>query len=477
MVMGDFAQGTQVVVIGGGTGGYVAAIRAAQLGLEVTLIEKTALGGVCLNWGCIPSKALIHVAGLKKQIEEAGAIGLVTAPPKVDLAAVIRWKDTIVDKLRKGIESLLANNGVTVVHGSAQLTGSGSLSVETERGVHRFEFEHAILATGSTAAELPGMPRDGRIVIDSTDALQPESLPERLAVIGAGAVGLELGIVYAKLGTHVTMLEGAPKLLSMLDRQIPPVIEKSLKRMNIDLAVGASVKGIDANGGKATVRYVTADGEQNLEVDRVLVAVGRRPNTSDFGLDKVGVKLDKRGFVEVNERMETSVRNIFAVGDMVAGPMLAHRASYQGKVAAEVIAGQPSAYEAVEVPSVIFSDPEIATVGLTEEQAAEQGIKVRTGVFPFKALGRTLTLGEEGLGFSKVVSDEETGRVLGVHIVGPSASDLIAEGCLAVASAAHYEDLTLTMHAHPTLPESIEEAAEQIERHAIHIFNPGKAGS
>lgn len=474
MVVGDFAQGTQVAVIGGGTGGYVAAIRAAQLGLEVTLIERTLLGGVCLNWGCIPSKALIHVADTKKRIEEAGAIGLVTVPPKVDLAAVIRWKDTIVEKLRKGIGSLLASNGVTVVHGNAHLTGPETMSVETAEGVRRFEFEHAILATGSTAAELPGMPRDGRIVIDSTDALQPESLPERLAVIGAGAVGLELGMVYAKLGTRVIILEGAPRLLPMLDAQIPPVIEKSLKRMNIELVLASSVKGIDPVGRSTSVRYATQDGQKAIEVDRVLVAIGRRPNTMGFGLEKLGVKLDSRGFVEVDERMQTSVRNIFAVGDMVAGPMLAHRASYQGKVAAEVIAGQPSAYEGVEVPSVIFSDPEIATVGLTEDQAKAQGIKVRTGVFPFKALGRTLTLGDEGVGFSKVVSDEATGRVLGVHIVGPAASDLIAEGCLAVASAAHYEDLVLTMHAHPTLPESIEEAAEQIEHRAIHIFSPKK---
>lgn len=474
MVVGDFAQGTQVAVIGGGTGGYVAAIRAAQLGLEVTLIEKSHLGGVCLNWGCIPSKALIHVAELKKRIENAGLVGLVTVPPKVDLAAVVRWKDTIVQKLRSGIASLLSSNGVTVIRGTAHFTGPTALNVETDEGVRRFEFEHAVVATGSTAAELPGMPHDGRMVIDSTDALHPDSLPERLAVIGAGAVGLELGMVYAKLGTLVTMLEGAAKLLPMVDSQIAPVIEKSLKRMKMELVLAASVKSINIADRAAEVRYATPDGENTLEVDQVLVAVGRRPNTTGFGLRKLGVKLDSRGFVEVDERMETSVRNIFAVGDIVAGPMLAHRASYQGKVAAEVIAGQPSAYEGVEVPSVIFSDPEIATVGLTEDQAAEQGIKVRTGVFPFKALGRTLTLGEEGLGFSKVVSDAQTGRVLGVHIVGPSASDLIAEGCLAVSSASHYEDLTLAMHAHPTLPESIEEAAEQIEHHAIHIFSPGK---
>lgn len=473
MVVGDFAQGTQVAVIGGGTGGYVAAIRAAQLGLEVTLVEKEYLGGVCLNWGCIPSKALIHVADLKTEIEQADKLGLVTAVARVDLPKVLQWKNSVVEKLRKGIASLLSSNKVQVITGSARLTGERSFIVESAEAHHRFEFEHLILATGSSPAEVPGMARDGEVIINSTDALEPASLPERLVVIGAGAVGLELGIVYAKLGSRVTILEGLPKFLPMLDSQIPPVIERSLKNMNIGLTLGARVIGLNRTSSGAELKYSDADGEKTIVADRVLVAVGRRPNTSDIGLDKIGVKLDSKGFVEVSERMETSVQEIYAVGDMVAGPMLAHKASYQGKVAAEVIAGLPAAFDGVEVPSVIFSDPEVATVGLTEDEAKARGIRVKSGVFPFKALGRALTLGQEGVGFSKVVSDAETGTVLGVHIVGPSASDIIAEGCLAVASASHVDDLTLTMHAHPTLPESIEEAAEQIEHRAIHIFNPG----
>ena len=472
MVMGDFAQGTQVAVIGGGTGGYVAAIRAAQLGLEVTLVEREYLGGVCLNVGCIPSKALIHVAGLKAEIEHADKLGLVTQGTKVDLSKVILWKNGIVEKLRKGIESLLLSHKVQVVTGSARLTGERSFDVESADAHGRFEFKHLIIATGSSAAEIPGMTRDGELIVNSTDALDLEELPERLVVIGAGAVGLELGMVYAKLGSKVTILEGLPTLLPMLDSQIPPVIERSLKNMDIGLVLGAKVSGVKRTSSGAELSYTDADGDKTLVANRVLVAVGRRPNTSDIGLDKTGIKLDKKGFVQVNERMETSVRGIYAIGDIVSGPMLAHKASYQGKVAAEVIAGQPAAFDGVEVPSVIFTDPEIAVVGLTEDEAKKQGIKVKSGVFPFKALGRTLTLGQEGMGFSKVVSDAETGTVLGVHIVGPSASDIIAEGCLAVASASHVDDLTLTIHAHPTLPESIEEAAEQVEHRAIHIFKP-----
>jgi dihydrolipoamide dehydrogenase len=472
MVVGDFAQGTQVAVIGSGPGGYVAAIRAAQLGLEVTLVEKGILGGVCLNVGCIPSKALIYVADLKDRIEHADKLGLITTTVTLDIPKLVQWKNGVVDKLRKGIASLLSQHKVEVVKGTAHLTGDRSFTVEGPDGVHRFEFQHAILATGSSPAQLPGIPHDGKVVIDSTDALEPTEVPESLIVIGAGAVGLEMGMLYAKLGTKVTMLDSADKLLPMLDPEVGKVIERALNRLHVKMVLGAKVQELKKLDSGAELHYSTPEGEKSSVADRVLVGIGRRPNTSGIGLEKAGVKLDARGLVEVNERMETSVPGIFAIGDMVAGQMLAHKAMYQGKVAAEVIAGQPAAFEGVEVPGVIFSDPEIATVGLTEQQARERNIKVKTGVFPFKALGRAMTMGEEGYGFSKVVSDAETGTVLGVHIVGPHASDLISEGCLAVASASHVDDLTLTIHPHPTLPESIEEAAEQVEHRAIHIFNP-----
>ena len=472
MVVGDFAQGTQVAVIGGGPGGYVAAIRAAQLGLEVTLVERDLLGGICLNWGCIPSKALIHVAGLKRQIEHADSLGLITSGVRVDLPKIMKWKDMVVEKLRNGVSSLLAKNNVQVVVGTARLTGDRSFTVEGPDGVHRFEFQHAILAVGSSPLQLPGIPRDGEVVIDSTDALEMTTVPDSLIVVGAGAVGLELGTVYAKFGTRVTMLDGSDKLLPMLDPQIGRVMERALKTFSIELVLGARVLGVNRKDSGAELEYSASGKEQSIVADRILVGIGRRPNTGGIGLEKAGVKMDKRGFVEVDSRMQTSVPGIFAIGDVVAGLMLAHKASYQGKVAAEVIAGQHAAFDGVHVPSVIFSDPEIATVGLTEEDAHSQGIETKAGLFPFKALGRAMTIGDEGHGFTKVVSDARTGSVLGVHIVGPHASDIIAEGCLAVSSASHVDDLTLTIHPHPTLPESIEEAAEQVEHRAIHIFNP-----
>lgn len=472
MVVGDFVQGTQVAIIGGGPGGYVAAIRAAQLGMEVALVERDLLGGVCLNWGCIPSKALIHVADLRKQIERAASIGLVAKGVDVDFPKIIMWKDGIVEKLRNGVTALLSKNRVQVVQGSAHLTGDHSFTVECEAGVHRFEFEHAVIAVGSSPVQLPGIPWEGRVVIDSKDALSLQTIPEKLLVVGAGSVGLELGTVYAKLGTRVTVLDAVDRLLPTMDPQIGRVMERSLKRLGVELVLGARILGVKTGDSFADVEYVVRDREVSTRVNAILVAIGRRPNTSGLGLEKAGVRMDKKGFIEVDTRMATSVPGIFAIGDVVAGPMLAHKASYQGKVAAEVIAGKPSSFAAVEVPLVIFSDPEIASVGLTEEAAKERGIQTKVGVFPFKALGRALTMDDESAGFSKVVSDAGSGTVLGVHIVGPHASDIIAEGCLAVASASHVDDLTLTMHPHPTLPESIEEAAEQVERRAIHIFNP-----
>jgi dihydrolipoamide dehydrogenase len=471
MVVGDFAQGTQVAVIGAGPGGYVAAIRAAQLGLEVTLVEQHHVGGICLNYGCIPSKALIHAGNLKEQIEHAGDIGIMTTGLSIDIGKLMAWKTKVVERLRKGVATVLSQNKIEVVTGTAYLTGERSFTVETEHGVRRFEFQSCILATGSSPAQLPGMPHDGELIIDSTDALALKEIPERMVVVGAGSVGLELGMVYAKLGSKVTMLAPHDKILRGLDSQIVPVIRKSLDRHGIELVFSARPTSVRRSNGTAELLVSTPEGEKIFPVDRVLVAIGRRPNTSDLGLDKVGVQLDERGFVQVDARMQTSVHGMYAIGDIVAGPMLAHRASFQGKVAAEVIAGEPSAYEGVEVPGVIFTDPEIATVGLSEDDAKKKGIQVKTGTFPFKALGRAATLGDAE-GFSKIVTDAESGIVLGVHIVGPHASDLIAEGCLAVASASHLDDLTLTMHPHPTLPESIEAAAEQVEHRAIDIFNP-----
>lgn len=472
MVVGDFAQGTQVAVVGGGPGGYVAAIRAAQLGLEVVLIEKEHLGGVCLNWGCIPSKALIYASGLKAQIQDASRMGIMAGDATIDLPRLNQWKGGIVQRLRKGVTSLLSQYKVEVVTGTAQLTGDSTLVVQGNDMRRRYEYQNLILATGSRPVELQGVSRDGEIIIDSKDAVVPKSVPERFVVIGAGAVGLEMGIVYAKLGSMVTMIDLVDRLLPTVDSQIARVMEGALKKLNITLILGAAVQGVVRKDSGVELHVRDANGERSIAAQQVLVAIGRRPNTDGIGLEDQQVRLDPRGYVIVNHRMQTSFRGIYAIGDMVTGPMLAHKASYQGKVAAEVIAGEPAAFDGVQVPNVIFSDPEIATVGIGEEEARKKGINVKTGVFPFKALGRALTMNEDGNGFTKVISDAESGTVLGVHIVGPHASDLISEGCLAVASASHVDDLILTMHPHPTLPESILEAAEQVENHAIHLFNP-----
>ncbi|MDZ7375803.1 MAG: dihydrolipoyl dehydrogenase [candidate division KSB1 bacterium] len=471
MVVGDFTQKVETVIIGAGPGGYVAAIRAAQLGQEVVLIEKEFVGGVCLNWGCIPSKAMIEVSGLKKHLEKAAEMGIIVKDVSVDLNQLHKWKNGVVEKLRTGVSSLLSKNGVDVIQGTASFTEPGKILVASEHGIQRFEFKNLILATGSSPISLPGIPFDHELVIDSTDALGLEQVPERMVVVGAGSVGIELGLVYAKLGSDVTIIEFQDQFLPFLDPELPKVLEKSLKKNGVKLLLGTKVEQVTPRNGKAEIRYSQTGKQTTIEAEKVLVAIGRRPNTQDIGLETIGLKVDSKGFIQVNEKMQTQISGIYAIGDLVQGPMLAHRASHMGKIAAEVISGKPAAFDNLAIPGVIFSDPEIATVGLTEAQAQQQGYKVKAGVFPFRALGRAMTIGEtEGL--TKVISDADSGTVLGVHIIGPHASDLIAEGALAVESASHVDDLTLTIHAHPTLPEGIEEAAEAVENKAIHIFNP-----
>jgi dihydrolipoamide dehydrogenase len=470
MVVGDFTQKVETVIVGAGPGGYVAAIRAAQLAQEVVLIEKELLGGVCLNWGCIPSKAMIEVSGLKKHVEKAMEMGLIVKDIAIDLNQLHKWKNGIVEKLRTGVGSLLLKNGIDVIQGTTSFTEPGKILVASEHGIQRFEFKNLILATGSSPIPLPGIPFDHELIIDSTDALGLEKVPEKMVVVGAGSIGIELGLVYAKLGSEVTIVEFQDKFLPFLDPELPRILEKSLKKNNVKLMIDTKIEKVNPKNDKAEIIYSQAGKPTTVEAERVLVAIGRRPNTEDIGLDKIGLQVDQKGFIEVNKKIQTHIEGVYAIGDLARGPMLAHRASHMGKIAAEVISGKPAAFDNLAIPGVIFSDPEIATVGMTELQAQEQGYKVKAGVFPFRALGRAMTLGEtEGL--TKVISDAESGTVLGVHIIGPHASDLIAEGALAVESASHIDDLTLTIHAHPTLPEGIEEAAEAVENKAIHIFN------
>lgn len=477
MVVGDIIEGVDLVVIGAGTGGYVAAIRAAQLGIPVTLIEHQLIGGVCLNWGCIPSKALIHVAGLKKQIEHAAKIGVMTSSPEINLDQLMNWKTGIVDKLKNGINTLLKNHKIDVIHGRAFFADQQKIVVEHEHGRRSIQFKNAIIATGSSPIELPELKRDGHIIINSTDALDLQKIPEAMVIIGAGSIGLELGIMYANLGTKITMIDRLPTLLPYCDSEIAPVILKSLSNHGIRVILGATITHLERQEAGVKISFSKNGQTEIIETEKVLVAVGRQPNSRDIGLERAGVKVDHSGYILVDEKLKTSTPAIYAIGDVVSGPLLAHKASYQGKIAAEVISGLPSSFKNVQIPNVIYSDPEIATVGLSEDEAKSRNIKVKTGKFPFSALGRTMTLAQEGHGFVKIVSDANTGIVLGMHIVGPSASDLIAEGVLAVETRAHIDDLTLTVHAHPTLAEGIEEAAEQVERKAIHIFNQIKTNT
>ncbi len=471
MVVGDLEQNVQLIIAGGGPGGYVAAIRAAQLGQDVTLVEKEYVGGVCLNWGCIPSKAIIEVAALKYHLSKMSEMGLITKDVSVDLAQLHRWKNGIVSKLRQGIEFLLSKNDIQLIRGNARFSAQGKMDVDTKEGLKHFEFENAIIATGSRPYELPGIPFDNEIIIDSTGALSLGEIPKRMVVVGAGSIGIELGTAYAKLGAEVVLFEDLDTLLPRVDPELVRILKKSLEKNKIKLFLGSRVQKIDRKNSTAVVTYVSVGQEETVEADKVLIAVGRRPNTEEIGLEKIGLERDKKGFIKVNEKMQTDKKGIYAIGDIVEGAMLAHRASHMGKIAAEVIAGIPAAFDNLAVPEIIFSDPEIATVGLTQEEAEKKGYKTKTGVFPFRALGRAMTLGEpEGL--TKIVTDAEKGTVLGVHIIGPHASDLISEGALAVESGSHIDDISLTIHAHPTLPEGILEAAEAIESKAIHIFNP-----
>ena len=511
MVVGEVATETDVLVIGGGPGGYVAAIRAAQLGKDVTLVEKDRLGGVCLNVGCIPSKALIDAAKAYHRLAREAERGIVVEGARLDFGRLQGWKQSVVQRLTSGVEQLLKGHGVTVVKGRATFTGPNQVRVENPGGGNEvYRFQHCIVATGSRPVELPGFGFDGVRILDSSDALALDHLPLRLVVIGGGYIGLELGTAFAKLGSAVTVLELADQLLPGTDPELVQVVARRLRQLGVKVHTGVRVLGWEEEPGGEGVRVVfrpeprgegaapgavgegpgarsigagtggsggagaagagsSGSEEQAVVADAVLVSVGRRPNTDGLGLERAGVELDERGRVRVDAQRRTRQRHIFAIGDIVPGPMLAHKASREGIVAAEVIAGLPAAADYVAVPAPIFTDPEIATVGLTEEQARQQGYDPVVGRFPYTANGRALTLGERD-GFVKLVADRESKVVLGAGIVGPEASDLIAELALAIEMGATLEDLALTIHAHPTLSEAVMEAAEAGLGHAIHVL-------
>ena len=466
MVVGDFPVETDTIVIGAGPGGYVAAIRAAQLGQNVTLVEKNKVGGVCLNVGCIPSKAMISSAHRYHEAQHSEDMGVITEGVKLDFSKVQEFKDSVVNKLVGGVEMLLKGNKVNVVQGEAYFVDSNKLKVMDEKQSQTYEFKNAIIATGSRPIEIPGFKFGGRI-LDSTGALALEDVPEKLVVIGGGYIGTELGSAYANFGTEVTILEGTPDILGGFEKQMTQLVKKNLKSKNAKVVTKAMARSAEETDNGVKVTYEAKGETHEVEADYVLVTVGRRPNTDELGLEELGLKMTDRGLIEVDKQSRTSISNIYAIGDIVPGTPLAHKASYEAKVAAEAIAGEKSEVDYLAMPAVCFTEPELATVGLNESQAKEEGFEVVSGKFPFQANGRALGLNKTD-GFVKVVARKEDGLVLGAQVAGNGASDIISELGLAVETGMTLEDIALTIHAHPTLGEIPMEAAEVALGRPIH---------
>lgn len=455
-----------VIVIGSGPGGYHAALRAAQLGLKTACVEKEAVGGVCLNVGCIPTKALLHVAASMREAAGAGEYGLSFGKPKLDLDKLMGWKDSVVGKLTSGVGQLFKGNKVDLLEGEARFVDPNTLSV----GEKRYSARAFIVATGSRPIEVPGFEPDGKEVVDSTGALIVQEVPKRFMAIGGSAIGLEFADVYNALGSEVIVVELMERIVPSADPQLSSELAKALAKRGIDIRTGTKAKSMK-RGGKGIEVTIEGPGgkEEKLTVDRLLVAVGRRPNGKGLGLEEVGVEVDERGYVPVNDQLQTNVDHIYAIGDVCRPPLLAHKAMKEGMVAAEHISGKPVAYDTV-VPSVIYTSPELASVGMTEQEAKDAGFEVRTGAFPLAASGRALSLGApEGL--VKVVADAKTDLLLGFHMVGASAGDIVAEAALAIEMGATLEDVALTQHPHPTISEAFMEAAEHAHGRAIHIAN------
>ncbi len=458
------------VVIGAGPGGYVAAIRLGQLGKRVLVVEKQYVGGVCLNVGCIPTKALLHAAHLSAEVREASRMGLQVDVRGVDLDRINAWKQGIVDRLVRGIQSLWKAHGVVWEEGTGKVIAPHQVEITRKDGTREVvETRAIVVATGSRPAELPGFEVDGERVWNSDHAVAFPRIPRRLLVLGAGAIGLEFAYVYRHFGAEVEVFELMDQILPGMDGESARELAKALKRQGIRIHTSARAQKVERTAEGVRLHVEVQGTSRVVEGEVLLVAVGRRPNTADIGLDAVGVAMDERGFVKVNRRMETSVPGIYAIGDITPGPMLAHRASREGVVVAEVIAGNPAEMDVRAIPAVVYTEPQFASVGLSEEEARERGIAYRVGKFPWVANGRALTYGVN-VGFAKILTDEND-VVIGVHVVGPEASSLIGEGVLAVEMAATAEDIGLTVHPHPTLSEALMEAAENVHKRAIHILN------
>ena len=461
----------EALVIGAGPGGYVAGIRLGQLKKKALVVEKDKPGGICLNVGCIPSKALINASKIFDKIRHGADIGILADNPRVDMAKMQAWKCDVVAKLTGGVKTLLKANGCDYRTGVARFVSRNTVELLAPdgKGKTTITADHIVIATGSRPIEIPGFKFDGNRIVDSTGALDFASVPERFVVIGGGYIGIEIGTLYAKLGSKVTVVEALPAILPGNDPEIVQLVARKLKKLGVEVLTGAKAKSWAEKNGRAEVTIDVGGKDQTIEADKVLVAVGRRPNSEGLGLEEIGVKIE-RGFVPVDRQLRTNVPGIYAIGDVAGQPMLAHKASHEAEVVAEVIAGHKAEMDVRAIPSVIFSDPEVASAGISAEDATKKGRAVKVGKFPFAALGRAIANADTD-GFVKVVIDADSKEVLGIHVVGNGASDVIAEAALAIEMGALADDLSLTIHAHPTLPEAIMEAAKASLGEAIHIVN------
>jgi dihydrolipoamide dehydrogenase len=471
MVMGELTQEAEVLVVGSGPGGYAAAFRAADLGLDVTMVDPgDRPGGVCLYKGCIPSKTFLYLAELIFDAAKAESMGIVFDKPHIDLEAVRAWKEKVIDQMANGLVGLNKRRGVELIKGRISFESSNTARVHDSEVSH-IKFQHAILATGSQPVPFPGTDfRGGGRIMSSTGALALADVPGKLLILGGGYVGLELGTVYAALGSRVSLVELEDRLLAGVDRDLVEPLQKKLESVFESINLKTRVVTMEEDDKEVVVTLESSDEESQQRFDRVLVAIGRRPSSDNIGLENTKVEVDEKGFVMVDDRQRTADERIFAVGDVVGGMMLAHKATREGKVAAEVIAGEPSAFDVRAIPAVVYTDPQIAWCGVTEEQAQREERKVKVMRFPWKFSGRATTMGApEGL--TKVVVDPETGRILGVGITGRDTEGLISEGVLAIEMGALAEDMAMSIHPHPTLSETEGEAAEIFLGSATHILN------
>ena len=464
----------ELVIIGSGPGGYACAFRAADLGINVTLIEKDAtLGGVCLNKGCIPSKAFLHIAKVINDAKSISKVGVSFDKPNLDVSKINQWKNNIVNNLSSGIEGLAKRRKVNIINGEASFNSATELKIKSESSEQKIQFKHCVIATGSSPTPIPNIDIDHELVIDSTDALNLTDIPKNMLIIGGGYIGLEMATFYNGVGSSVDVAEFLPEILSDMDNDLVKVLYNEIKE-KFNIMTNTKVKAINKDKKKAKVEFETKDGKVNTKIyDRVLICVGRKPNTQKINIENVGLKTDKYGFIQTNMQGRTLIPNIFAIGDIAGNPMLAHKATHQGKVVAEVISGKRHFFEPKSIPYVIFTDPEIAWAGPSIQELNKKQIKFKSKIFPWQANGRALSLGAIN-GRTKIIYDERSEKIISIGIVGPHAGDLIGEAALAIEMDALAEDISLTIHPHPTLTETIANTAEMIEGTITDLYYPKK---